>query len=146
MSGWIERNLDFVFYCAACVVVFALLAWWLKRVLRAERNARLALEGRLRESEARLRTAIDSLPCDFWMMDAAGRYSLFNAAARADWGDNTGRTLDELDIPPATRAQWAAVNRRAFAGELVHQETSMEVGGRRHHFMSIVACGRRRSR
>ena len=108
-------------------------------VLRAELGARRAMEAKLGESEARLRAAIDHLPCDFWMMDGALRYTLLNAASRARWGDNVGRGLDELELAPATRAAWAEANRRAFAGEVVRQEVAYELRGRRHHYSSIVA-------
>jgi PAS domain S-box-containing protein len=108
-------------------------------VSRAERGARVAMETRLRETEARLRTAIDSIPCDLWMMDERGRYTLFNAAARGNWGDLMGRTLDDLPLSPATREQCGAANRRAFSGELVRQEIEFERRGRKLRVLSIVA-------
>lgn len=108
-------------------------------VMRAELAARRAVEARLRESEARLRTAIDNLPCDFWMMDGSLRYTLFNAASREHWGDNTGRSLDELKVAQTTRMEWAEVNRRAFTGEVVRHEVAYELRGRLHHYLSIVA-------
>jgi PAS domain-containing protein len=67
--------------------------------LRAELAARRAVELRLLESEARLRTAIDHLPCDLWMMDRSLRYTVFNAASREHWGDHTGRGLHDLKLP-----------------------------------------------
>ncbi len=107
--------------------------------LRAELGARRAIEFRLRESEAQLRTAIDNLPCDFWMMDRSERYTMLNAASRAHWGDNIGRGLDELQVAQVTRAEWREINRRAFAGETVRHEVAYELRGRRHHYSSIVA-------
>jgi PAS domain S-box-containing protein len=130
MFGWLAGILF-----GGMAVLVIVLEWH----RRAERRARRETETRLRDSEARLRTAIDSLPCDFWLMDAGGRYSLFNAAARAAWGDHTGKTIDELPVAPATRAEWAAMNRRAFAGELVRREADFELRGRRHHILSVVA-------
>ncbi len=108
-------------------------------VLRAELGARRAVEARLSESEARLRTAIDNLPCDFWMMDGSLRYTLLNAASREHWGDHVGRGLDDLKIAQATRVEWADVNRRAFAGETVKHEVTYELRGRQHHYSSVVA-------
>ncbi len=128
MSGWLAGIL--IGGIGAVLAVVWAFRW------RAERRA---LEARVRASEARLHTAIDSLPCDFWMMDASGRYTLFNAAARHAWGDHTGKTLDDLPVAAATRAEWAAINRRAFAGELVRQEAAFEMRGRRHHFLNVVA-------
>ena len=43
-------------------------------------------EALLAASEARLRTAIESLPFDFWICDAAGRYVMNNATCRAHCG------------------------------------------------------------
>lgn len=107
--------------------------------LRAELAARRAVELRLLESEARLRTAIDHLPCDVWMMDRSLRYTVFNAASREHWGDHTGRGLHDLKIAQTTRTEWADVNRRAFAGEVVAQEVAYELRGHLHHFSSVVA-------
>lgn len=107
-------------------------------VQRAERAARRVLAAQLEESEARLHTTIDSLPCDFWMMDSTLRYTLLNAASREHWGNNVGRGLDDLNLAPATRAEWADVNRRAFAGEVVRHEVVCELRGRPHHFSSVV--------
>jgi PAS domain S-box-containing protein len=108
-------------------------------VMRAELAARQAVEAKLRESEARLRTAIDNLPCDFWVMDRSLRYTVLNAASREHWGDNTGRSLDELKVAQTTRAEWGDVNQRAFAGEVVRHEVAYTLGGRLHHYLSIVA-------
>ena len=106
--------------------------------LRAELAARREVEQKLRESEARLRAAIENLPCDFWMMDGALRYTLLNAESREHWGDSIGRSLDDLKIAQTTRAEWTAINRRAFAGEVVRHEVAYEVRGRTHHFSSVV--------
>jgi len=108
-------------------------------VLRSELRERGKIEERLHESEARLHTAVDSLPCDFWMLGAEGRYLLFNESACKDWGDHTGKTLEELQLAPETRARWAEVNRRAFAGEVVRYEDHVQLRDRPRHYLSIVA-------
>lgn len=107
--------------------------------LRAEIGMRRRVETQLRESEAHLRTAIDSIPFDFWIMAANGRYQLINAASRAHWGDSVGKTLADLEISADTRALWESNNRRAFAGELVRGEVFLEVSGQRRFFHNIVA-------
>ncbi len=108
-------------------------------VLRAEIGARRGVETQLREREAHLRTAIDSIPFDFWVMGADGRYVLANAASRLHWGDNTGKTVAEVDVEPETRALWERNNRRAFAGEIVRGETVLVIGGQRRVFFSTTA-------
>jgi two-component system, cell cycle sensor histidine kinase and response regulator CckA len=107
--------------------------------LRAEIGARRAVETQLRESEAQLRTALDSMPFDFWVMDGDGRYVLDNAVSRRHWGRNVGKTLEDVEVAPDTRALWERNNRRAFAGEVVRGEVFLETGGERRFFHSIVA-------
>ena len=107
--------------------------------LRAEIGARRGVERQLRESEAHMRTALDSMPFDFWVMDADGRYILNNAASREHWGDSIGKTLADLVVPVDTRAMWERNNRRAFAGEIVRGEVLLEVGGQRRFFYNVIA-------
>ncbi|MDF3056991.1 MAG: hypothetical protein K0R17_1206 [Rariglobus sp.] len=107
--------------------------------LRAEIGVRRRIEAQLRESEAHLRTAIDSIPFDFWVMDAEGRYLLANAVSRRQWGDSTGKAPADLAVPAETRALWERNNRRAFAGETVSGDVYMEVAGQRRFFHNVVA-------
>lgn len=107
--------------------------------LRAEIGARRAVEKQLRESEAHLRTALDSMPFDFWVMDTEGRYVLNNATSRAHWGDTVGKTLADVAVAAETRAVWAENNRRAFAGEVVRGEVVLETGGRKRLFHNVTA-------
>lgn len=107
--------------------------------LRAEIGARRKVEELLRESEAQMRTALDSMPFDFWVMGADGRYILNNAASRAHWGDSIGKTLADLSVPVDTRAMWERNHRRAFAGEVVRGEVLLEVAGQKRFFFNVVA-------
>jgi PAS domain S-box-containing protein len=107
--------------------------------LRAEIGARRRVEGQLRDSEAHLRTAIDSIPFDFWVMDAGGRYILANATFRQHWGDSIGLTLADLKLPPETRALWERNHRRGFAGEIVRGEVFVEIDRQRKCFFNMVA-------
>lgn len=107
--------------------------------LRAEIATRRGIEDQLRESEARLRTIIDCMPCDLWAMDMGGRYILTNAAARSQGTDYVGKTLAELELDPETRAVWERNNRLAFAGETVRSEVLVQVEGRRRFIHTIVA-------
>jgi PAS domain S-box-containing protein len=107
--------------------------------LRAEIGARRRIEAQLRESEARLLTAIDNIPFDFWMTDETGRYILSNAASRQCWGDFVGKTLADLDLPPETRALWEQNNRRAFGGEVVQGDVTLTVAGQTRFVHNIIA-------
>lgn len=95
-------------------LAIALLAFALWREVRARKVAE-----RLRETEARLQAAIESLPFDFWVMDADGRYSLLNSAATENWGNCMGKRPEELDLPTETVARCQENNRRAFNGQVV---------------------------
>lgn len=107
--------------------------------LRAEIGARRSVERQLSESEAHMRTALDSMPFDFWVMDSDGRYILNNAASREHWGDSIGKTLADIAVPADTRAMWERNNRRAFAGEIVRGEVLLDVGGQRRFFHNVIA-------
>ena len=107
--------------------------------LRAENGARRKIETQLRESEAQMRTALDSIPFDFWVMDADGRYVLTNATSRRHWGEAIGKKLTDMDLAPETKALWESNNRRAFAGEVVRGEVFVEVGGLRRFLYKVVA-------
>lgn len=107
--------------------------------LRAEIGARQVVDNQLRESEARLRTAIDSIPFDFWVMDEGGRYVLTNAASRAHWGDLLGKRPADVGVAADTLALWEENNRRAFAGEVVRGDVHLEIKGQRLVFHNVVA-------
>jgi PAS domain S-box-containing protein len=97
-------------------------------------------EEKLRESEARLRTAIDSIPFDLFMIGEEGRYVMQNAALREHWGaDIVGKRPEDLGVDEETLALWRDNNRRAFAGEVVADEVSFDVRGEERHFYNIVS-------
>ncbi len=101
-----------------------------------ERVARL--EAALGASDARLRALTESLPFDFWIIDRDGRYAVVNSAFRRTWGDSVGKTPDESAPTPKLRALWVENNRRAFAGETVHDEVTIELAGEPRHYLNIL--------
>jgi len=80
----------------------------------------------VRESEARLRTAVESLPFDFFLIGPDGRYVMQNSACRRNWGDGIGKRPEDICPDDRTLALWQANNRRAFAGEIVEGEVAFE--------------------
>lgn len=96
-------------------------------------------EARLEASEARLRTAIESLPFDFWICDADGRYIMNNSTCRAHWGSHIGQLPQESDITAAVTAKWAETNQRVLSGETLRYETSYGVGDERRDVEAILA-------
>ncbi len=96
---------------------------------------RLALE-RLRESEARLRSAAESFPFAFWIRDRAGRLVLQNAPSLALDGDLDGAARD---LAPDERARAEARVDRALAGEVVRLEEEVARGAVRRHVSRVLA-------
>ncbi|MDG4552406.1 MAG: PAS domain S-box protein [Candidatus Contendobacter sp.] len=93
----------------------------------------------LRESEARLRTAIESIPFDFFLISHDGRYALQNTICRKAWGDVVGKSPEDITDDPATLARWQNNNRRALAGEIVDEEVQVTVGDEERYIHNIIA-------
>ncbi|MCB9455952.1 MAG: PAS domain S-box protein [Anaerolineaceae bacterium] len=92
----------------------------------------------LKHSAAMLHAVFESLPFDFWAMDAEGTYILQNATCNAHWGNRVGRKLKDLDIPEHLLSQWQENDRQAFAGEIVTAEVSYTHQGEKHHYHDII--------
>lgn len=76
----------------------------------------------LRLTADTLKTHLDSLPYPCWAADSNGRFTLFNAHARREWGiDLTGKSLSEPGhgLPAETVARWNDLVQRALQGESV---------------------------
>ena len=102
----------------------------------AERDRALATA---RESEARLRAVVESLPFEFWVIDRDGRYVLQNPASRSAWGERIGKLPGETDTPPDLLRGWLENNRRALAGEVVRTEQHWVQDGESRHVEKIIA-------
>ena len=100
---------------------------------------RAKLYEQARESAARLTAAIESLPFDFWVMDADGRYVMQNAASTQRWGNSVGLPPEEVVAEPAILAVWREQNRRAFAGETIQGEITYVRDSVPRHYHQIVS-------
>ena len=93
----------------------------------------------LRESNSFLRAVIENLPFEVWVCDADGRYTIQNALDIAYWGNNTGKTVDELtDWPEETLAQWKAGDQRAFKGEQIRDEGERIINQEKRYYSAFV--------
>lgn len=90
--------------------------------LEREIAERRRVEEELRKSETRLRTAIESLPFDFFVIGQDGRYSMQNATLRRHGGDVIGKFPRDVALDKETLALWESNNQRAFNGEIVRGE------------------------
>ncbi len=93
----------------------------------------------LRQSEAQLNATIESIPFQFFALDAGGRYVLQNTILREGWGDIIGKSPVDMDVDEATLKLWHDNNRRAMAGETVKGEVSWSEAGEEYAFHNIVS-------
>ena len=100
---------------------------------------RVEAEEALRESEARLRTAVESLPFDFFVIDKSGRYVMANSICRNRWGHFIGKKIEELPVDQKTLALWQDNNRRALSGEVVRGEVELCPGGEKGYYFNIIS-------
>lgn len=99
---------------------------------------RKRVETALRESEARLRTAIESIPFDFFLIDTKGRYVLQNSASKQHWGDVIGKCPEDVTDDAVMLAHWNSNNCRAFAGEIVEEEVCFTAGAEEKFIYNII--------
>ena len=91
-----------------------------------------------RESEARLQAVMEHLPFDFWVLDTAGRYVMQNPQSIANWGNQLGKSPEELGLPTPLLAAWLDKNQRALAGEVIHSEAAYQRKGSMRHFDTLL--------
>ncbi|CDH44518.1 PAS domain S-box protein [Candidatus Contendibacter odensensis] len=96
-------------------------------------------ETALRESEARLRTAIESIPFDFFLINANGCYVLQNSSSKKNWGDVVGKRPEEVTDNAEMLAHWNGNNRRAFAGEILEEDALLIVGDEERCIHNVIA-------
>ncbi len=96
-------------------------------------------EEALRLSEARLRTTLNSIPFDFFILDKDSRYIMQNTDSKKIWGDITGKRPEDLVTDPSTLALWKENNRRAFAGETIKEEVEFKSPKKHKFFYNIIS-------
>lgn len=96
-------------------------------------------EERLRANEVLLKTIIENIPFDFWVCDENDRYLLQNPISKRLAGDLIGKTVEELDLPPAIIKTYKEQHVRILGGESIREEETHEQNGKIHHLMVIGA-------
>lgn len=107
-------------------------------VQHVDLSDRIRAETALRESEARLSAAVESIPFDFFLMDSNGRYVLQNSVSKRLWGDVTGRRPEDVTQDPNTLSVWQNNNHRAFAGEVINKVEQYLVGAELRYVHNFV--------
>ncbi|UCH84000.1 MAG: PAS domain-containing protein, partial [Candidatus Latescibacterota bacterium] len=101
---------------------------------------RTVTEEKLRESEARLRTAVESFSFDFFMVDTEGRCTMQNSTSKELWGDLVGKRLDKApELDPEIGAKWMANADRVLAGEVVKEDVSYTIDGKKTYFHTVLS-------
>jgi diguanylate cyclase (GGDEF)-like protein/PAS domain S-box-containing protein len=91
-----------------------------------------------RESEARLQAVMEHLPFDFWVLDSAGCYVMQNPQSMANWGNQIGKSPEDLGLPAPILAAWRDKNHRALASEVIHTETTYQRHGTKRYFDTLL--------
>lgn len=133
----ISGTVDLVQWLILCMagVLISLFSEGFHRSVRQAEEA----QQKSRESESGFRTAIESLPFDFWMIGKDGRYIMQNAAAIKNWGEVIGKLPEEVNVNAEDLSVWQDNNRRAFAGETVYRESRFIIGGEDRFVQSIIS-------
>ena len=78
-------------------------------------TTRKQADAALQESQALLQSAIESIPFDFFALNADGRYILQNSTCKDRWGELIGKRLDDIKVGEENLALWRRNNLlRAF--------------------------------
>ncbi|MEZ4669166.1 MAG: PAS domain S-box protein [Anaerolineae bacterium] len=97
------------------------------------------VERDLRQSEARLRSTLNSLPLDLWVNDAEGRCILQNPPSIEMWGNLIGKTLDEVEVSTTTRAAWLSDHERVMKGETLRGDIDYDFRGEKRNYYYVTA-------
>ncbi|MFX1429074.1 MAG: PAS domain S-box protein [Promethearchaeota archaeon] len=92
-----------------------------------------------KESETILKTSIESLPFDVFIINKDGYYTMQNSTCKKHWGDVVGKRPEEVASNEKTLTIWKENNSRAFSGETVKGEVSYEWNGETHFFYNIIS-------
>ncbi|MHA1684415.1 MAG: PAS domain-containing sensor histidine kinase [Promethearchaeota archaeon] len=93
----------------------------------------------LGESEARLRTAIESFPFDFFILDENHTYVMQNSTCKEHWGDVVGKQPEDVSQGNDVLEVWRNNNARAYNGETVKEEVSFNIKGQLHYLYNIIS-------
>jgi len=100
---------------------------------------RKKVENKLRLTESQLRTSMESLPFDFFVIGEDGCYLMQNNICKAHWGDVIGKRPEDLSVDNEMLNLWIDNNRRAFSGETIKGEVTLVVNGEKRHHFNIIS-------
>lgn len=97
------------------------------------------VEDALRNSEARLLAAMESMPFDFWVIGEDGRYVMQNSTSRRLYGEHLGKRPEDVAPNDEVLKIWMDNNRRAFGGELIQEEVKFDLGCEERFYYNVIA-------
>ncbi|MCM2336694.1 MAG: PAS domain S-box protein, partial [Pseudomonas sp.] len=120
--GLYSTGLGVALYTMTSIVLLGALVWWAARSLDRADRARVALAEQQRDSEARMRSIIESASDAFIAIDADGRVIGWNAQTETMFGwpraEALGGLLSDMILPPQHRqAHEDGLRRFAATGE-----------------------------
>jgi CheY-like chemotaxis protein len=93
----------------------------------------------LKKSETLFRTAIESLPFDFFTLDSDQKYTIQNSFCKEKWGDVVGKRPEDVTDDGETLKKWKENNLRALAGEIVKEKVTFCNKGIKENYYNIIS-------
>lgn len=93
---------------------------------------------KLRKNEALLHAAFENIPFEFWATDSEGRYILLSREAIRQFGDLTGKKLEDLILDPEKKQLWKKNQDRVLKGETIDHVIETEREGKRSFYHEII--------
>jgi PAS domain S-box-containing protein len=93
----------------------------------------------LSQAENMLSVAMDSLPHDFWILDAAGHFILQNSVARKRWGDFIGLTPQQVGEQNKQLQFLTSRTEKAQNGEMIESEVEVVIDERKYNLLTVTA-------
>lgn len=95
-------------------------------------------EDLLKESESRFRTAIESLPFDFFALDKNERYFMQNTVCIEHWGNIIGKKPEDV-AGEETLKIWKNNNMKALSGEVIKEEVCFPINNKKTFIFNIIS-------
>lgn len=88
--------------------------------------------------EQTVKTAFDSAPYDYWLLDTEGRFILQNNHSIQNFGDLKGKYFKDLNISPEFSTKWKTDFEKLHKGETVTREQNVVIHEEEKHFYTII--------
>ncbi|MHA2182414.1 MAG: PAS domain S-box protein, partial [Promethearchaeota archaeon] len=97
------------------------------------------MEVALKQSEARLKTAIEALPFDVFMLNEKGSYIMQNTTCKNTWGNVIGKTPADIAPNEEILSIWENNYSRVFSGDVVTGVVAFTINGKTRYYYNIIS-------